>query len=262
VVILAGPVVTRHDGRSDRHRGLPDDESSAGGDATGACRLELCAMRVVTMMEPRTERQARRFLSRLGCRRSLWASTREKLVIGFFVGAALVAVISLTQDASSVFATWKLTDFIPLAALVTLMQWRATVEQNATESYQKNIEGANTKTENTFESVMLLMPNHYRWIGSASADRREFEQAHYVYRALDDLEFMLEKYMLGFASGFTTTRQVMTFKSKCDSAAFLSRAERAIRDAWYSPVTKKVFARLASRLQSSQELDEPNVVIF
>ena len=218
------------------------------------------------MRPPGTEREARRLLRRLGCRRAAWARTRQRWFVLLLLSFAAFAVTSLlVRQRLDTKSPLELGAVVALgAAVFTIIQWRSGLEQKSTESYEKEIEDAAAKSTKSWQAVMRLLPCHYPKLANPEVARPEggrrgqviaesrrkrqlerlFQETAYVYLTLDHLEFALERYELGFVSGYTASREVMTFRSKLDSVRFRERTKECVRAASYSAVVHRVVERL------------------
>jgi hypothetical protein len=65
--------------------------------------------------------------------------------------------------------------------------------------------------------------NHF-WIDSV--DEADFQKSMYVYLGLDNLEYIISRYQLGFVSKHLLRRAVRTFRSRCESASFVELAAK------------------------------------
>lgn len=59
-------------------------------------------------------------------------------------------------------------------------------------------------------------------------DRQEWDRRMYVFMELDNLQYALEKYRLGYSSAYQAMRVVDVFAARCKSEAFLSTAQRLV----------------------------------
>jgi hypothetical protein len=125
--------------------------------------------------------------------------------------------------------------------VLTASQWHASLEQEAMKKYESEIATANKAEEPA--SVRKMMSRLY---AGAQTDG-DFEKIEYVYVELDNLEFALERYRLGFASAYTTSRAVMTFLNRCETPEFRTLAWQQVRLASYTPVVVEAVRRMLLR---------------
>jgi len=59
-------------------------------------------------------------------------------------------------------------------------------------------------------------------------DRQEWSRRMYVFMELDNLQYALEKYRLGYSSAYQAMRIVDVFAARCKSEAFLSMAQQLV----------------------------------
>jgi hypothetical protein len=79
------------------------------------------------------------------------------------------------------------------------------------------------------------MLNHL-WVGN---DESSFRKSMYVYIELDNLEYLIEKYHLGFLRNTTALRGLLTFKTRCCSAEFRNLALKLAHTGGYNADTKE-----------------------
>lgn len=194
----------------------------------------------VRLIHPTSEFDAQNFLETCGCvRTSIPTVTRRLPVLAFLVLAAVV--VSAAWWAGPTLAERKLqldvgNLVIALGLVMAAIQWRASLEQQAMEKYEREIAAGN-ETADESEGIHEMMAHHYPPLsGEAKPD---YARARYVYLQLDNLEYALERYMEGLASAYTTARAVMTFENRCVSPEFRLRARSQVRAASYSPIVIK-----------------------
>lgn len=191
------------------------------------------------MRHPANERQAARFLRRLGCRQHRWASFRKQflLVLSVSAGAWLVlSLFPLTRGGKPDFGS-----AIALGtAIFALMQWRTAAQDRAIDAYAEKTVSLNQQIADWPVAMHAVLSNHF-----PSADTDAFRQTLYCYEALDHLEFALERYENGNAAAYTAAQEVMTFRSKLQSFEFRAKAQFCVKAASYSPIVRRIVARMS-----------------
>jgi hypothetical protein len=200
------------------------------------------------MRHPANEREAIRFLRRLGCRRSRWASFRQQ-----FLGVLIVAVVIWALAMKQLADPREVGSAVAVAtAIFALMQWRAAAQEKAVDAYDARTAALNDKIAGWNTPVSNLVDKHF-----PSADYDHYRQTLYCYIALDNLEFALERYENGSASAYTAAQEVLTFGSKLRSDGFRERSQFCIDAASYSPIVQRVYRRLTNRIIAARTAPPP-----
>jgi hypothetical protein len=76
------------------------------------------------------------------------------------------------------------------------------------------------------------------WTGSAALEK--YEQDMYVFTELDNLEYALEKYRLGYMTLNHANRALRTFRSRCLSPLFRESVLACVRTSGYAPHAEEV----------------------
>lgn len=92
-----------------------------------------------------------------------------------------------------------------------------------------------------WEDARGLVP-HF-WGSSKEAD---FQKAMYVYLELDNLEYILYRYQLGFVTKALLRRAIRTFCSRCQSPEFLALAQLLVKGAGYHAQTGQLVTMVAA----------------
>lgn len=139
----------------------------------------------------------------------------------------------------------------PSAALVVfcfgLYQWRYIRTEISMDKFYERLDRANQKVD-SFQAARTLVTHLYS-VSTVTAvkenaplpdyvlDREEYEKDRYVYTELDNLEYVIEKYSIGFMSTQNAYRGVQCFSSRCFSIDFSKRALRLVKLAGYNDNT-------------------------
>jgi hypothetical protein len=74
---------------------------------------------------------------------------------------------------------------------------------------------------------------------------REYQLAMYVYRELDNFEYAIEKYRIGFMEPETAHRCLRTFRARCaESDDFRILAKKCVYTPAYVPKTQEIVDRV------------------
>lgn len=146
--------------------------------------------------------------------------------------------------------TQNLTNTIPIAdatmALIALgalivgyEQWRAARHESAMEKYYDRLDIPNRRRESAAESVRKVMRH-------TSPDLKHEDQnlLMYVCLELDNLEYVVEKYKVGYIKHEQACRGLRTFQQRCLSPEFRRLAKKRVRDRDYHPSTIKVVKKV------------------
>lgn len=103
-----------------------------------------------------------------------------------------------------------------------------------------------------YDRLSLVNERYYAWLHAralvdhfwAGTDEPAFQRAMYVYVELDNLEYMITRYQLGYVPDALLRRAARTFKSRCQSAGFAGLAAELVSGAGYQEVTGDVVSFL------------------
>lgn len=191
------------------------------------------------LTHPKTEYESQQMLHDLGCSppaatvaaRGLLPVTLIVVSVAVIVGVVCLKPFlerhGLQLDVGSL--------FIAISLIAAVVQWRAAIDHQSMEKYEKEISAGNTLAEDV--NVCRMMSHLYPKLAREQVPN--YDRCRYVYLHLDNLEYALERYMSGLSSAYVTARGVMTFESKCVSEEFCERAKMQLRVASYSPVVHR-----------------------
>ncbi len=195
-------------------------------------------------------------LRRIGCRRRLWARTRTAWLGGSIIALLLfITALARYRGPTDKFEFGATVTFA--VGLFAIIQWRAALQQKAAEDYQAGIQGTSKDKSEQWYALQTLLTKHYAVPGGGritergDSDKLTFQQTAYVYQALDNLEFALEKYELGFTPAYNAMREVLTFHSKCECEPFAARAEFCLAAAYYSPLVRRAYTAIMRDVHAS-----------
>jgi hypothetical protein len=101
--------------------------------------------------------------------------------------------------------------------------------------------------ENRLESVLTVAS-----VRQSLVEMKETEYGMYFFSEADNLEYVIEKYKLGYIDKEHAARAADTFRDRCRHAKFRDLIEKHIDDCGYQEETKSV----ARRLKEIGEADE------
>ena len=200
-------------------------------------------MPVSTYKNARKELEAYGFIQRFGVRRlpyiyvgSVLCTTLAVLILFPNSGPMATAVV-----AAGVF-------------LLGFQQWRAARYEVSLDKYYDRLEKADERLEKWPHARKMLA--HF-WQGSP--DDISFQKLNYVYVELDNLEYVIEKYKLGYISAEQALRGLHTFRSRCLSDEFREIASTCIDSLEYigyyettAQVVRRVCASIDTTSMASQ----------
>jgi hypothetical protein len=173
-----------------------------------------------------------------------WASQRGRFGI-FVVVLALCALTSLSYQ------WWLLAPGRPSslpngAQLATAL---ITAAIGFFAYYQWTDSRRESSLEKFYERLHLVNERYYDWkdvrqlvghLWGASSEESEFHKRMYVYLELDNLEYMIFRYQLGFVRKPLFRRAVRTFSSRCESVRFSELVIELVNGAGYDAKTVEV----------------------
>jgi hypothetical protein len=140
------------------------------------------------------------------------------------------------------------------AVILGYQQWNAARNEVSLDKFYERLEVTNQRLDEWDAARSLAGP----WPRARSAQSRsEIEFYHcamYTYRELDNLEYAIAKYKLGFMSSEHALRSLRTFKARCiSSPEFRELALECVGTNWgYDPVTIKVVKKVCSEFDAPQ----------
>lgn len=138
------------------------------------------------------------------------------------------------------------------ALILGYQQWRAARNEQSLEKFYERLELTNQKFESWPGARELL--GKYPIIEGSENESEEvlFQRAMYTFRELDNLEYAMAKYKLGYMSSEYALRSLKIFQHRCDSPAFRELALRCCTtDTAYQSETVKVVKKICSTTFSS-----------
>ncbi len=121
------------------------------------------------------------------------------------------------------------------AGFFAYYQWTDSRRESSLEKFYDRLNLVNERFY-AWKDARQLVPHFW----GASAEDGDFHQMMYVYLELDNLEYMIFRYQLGFVRKPLFRRAVRTFGSRCQSKAFCDLAVELVNGAGYDTKTVEV----------------------
>jgi len=173
-----------------------------------------------------------------------WVSQRGRFYIFF-------ALLAATSIGSLFYQRWLLQPGtptgLPNGAQIATAMFAAIVGIFA--YYQWIDSRRESSLEKFYERLNLVNSRYYEWeharqlvahFWGESATDENFQKCMYVYLELDNIEYMIYRYQLGFVRKPLFRRAVRTFSSRCESKAFGQLARELVNGAGYDAKTVEV----------------------
>ena len=127
------------------------------------------------------------------------------------------------------------------AFILAYQQWDEAKNETSIDKYYERLDLTNSRL-NDWSAARAMLPDFWK-----AQDRESFEKTMYVYLELDNLEYAIEKYRLGYMSATVAYRSLETFKSRAESPEFRKLAlEYVVKSSGYQNITEKVVANICS----------------
>ena len=196
----------------------------------------------------------RRFLF---MRRVLFDSVVWVLVLAFLWGLWWMHT-EHGDHAPDDYATAVVTIF---AFVLGYYQWRSARYEKAMEDFYSRLNLANRKRESVaLISKLLGHPwdlkgaNEY---SEAPCGHDDHQWSMYVYAELDNLEYVVEKYNLGYMQARHALRGLRTFYQRCARPAFRHRALKCARCMAYNDTTIRVVRKVCQDIEDRRKTPRP-----
>jgi hypothetical protein len=133
------------------------------------------------------------------------------------------------------------------AFILGYQQWREARNEISMDRYYDRLELADRRLD-SWPSARALV-NH---LWPTVTDQASYECSMYVYVEIDNLEYVIEKYKLGYMSASLALRGLRAFQSRCVSSQFRKLALQYVQGAGYDSTTMEVVKRVC------RDFDVPN----
>ena len=191
-------------------------------------------------------------LKRYGLERTWIVRNKAWIFVGFisFVAVATGLIFQFLGNADGANVAMMI---ITLGAFIlAYQQWDEAKNETSIDKYYERLDLTNSRL-NDWHAARAMFPNFWR-----GEDRESFEKAMYVYLELDNLEYAIEKYRLGYMSAAVAYRSLETFKSRAESREFRELAlEYVVKSSGYQDITEKVVSNICSIVWDKTSIYSP-----
>lgn len=159
------------------------------------------------------------------------------------------------------------------AFFIGLYQWSTQRKEISLDKFYERLDRANKHVDN-WPSARHLVQSLYPNIDDPIPDIKQnepkinvqefnYQTARYVYTEIDNLEYVIEKYCLGFMSVRTTYRGIICFISRCQDIEFINLAIKLAEKAGYNATTEDILKNIRNEIhgeqphQKGQDSDSP-----
>jgi hypothetical protein len=202
-------------------------------------------------------RQDKNELEHVGFQRNLRARHGTLLLV-LSVGLAIVAIVTLckldvfTVD-TAVQASVATTALFAL--LIGLPQWRAARDEISLDKIYEKLEEMNKLLDEWREVRDFAGP---RPILNGQGEQGSYRRRMYVYRELDNFEYAVEKYRIGFMEPQTAHRSLRTFQARCkESDEFCGLALEYVNTTGYSRETRQIVQKVVQDTVENASASRP-----
>ena len=143
--------------------------------------------------------------------------------------------------------------FALLAAIVGYRQWQASRQETSLDRFYDRLKLTNDRLNEWAAARMML--NGQTIIAKDEEEspeaKQEWRRMMYVFIELDNLEYAIEKYRIGYMRPELARRALRTFRLRCTNEDFRTRARDRVRntaDLEYTTTTRDVVERVCELL--------------
>lgn len=195
----------------------------------------------------------KREVERFGFRRTFSVRHGAWIFIGGVTAVALVAGILAQKLLFQLSGPETVTAIVAVSAFILgYQQWSAARNEIALDKYYERLEITNQRLDK-WPAARLLAGTWPAADNSQHFKEEElFHRTMYVYRELDNLEYAVVKYRLGYMSSETALRCLRTFRVRCQSSEFRDITLKCISvNEGYEPATIEVVKAACSNIPVS-----------
>lgn len=115
------------------------------------------------------------------------------------------------------------------AVLLAYHQWKHLRNEVSIAGSLERLDIVNSyfRNSNSHDTIKHFFGDEPTW-DDGIEDRQEWDRRMYVFMELDNLQYALEKYRLGYSSAYQAMRVVDVFAARCKSEAFLSTTKQLV----------------------------------
>jgi hypothetical protein len=133
------------------------------------------------------------------------------------------------------------------ALYLGFQQWRASRREISLDKFYERLLATNQKLKDWPAARPFAGPWNVDGNADAAEENCHFQRKMYIYLELDNLEYSLAKYRIGYMTSEDAYRGLMTFCQRCcASPEFREGAEKAVENIAYDSYTCEVVAKVSS----------------
>jgi hypothetical protein len=199
--------------------------------------------------------RAKREIERFGFQRTFSVRHGAWIFVGGVIAVALVAGILVQELPFQLSGPETVTAIVAVSAFILgYQQWNAARNEIALDKYYERLEITNQRLDE-WRAARSLAGTWPIAEGSQHLKEEElFQRTMYVYRELDNLEYAVVKYRLGYMSAETALRCLRTFRARCQSLEFRDITLKCISvNEGYEHATIEVVKEVCRNIPASDE---------
>lgn len=220
---------------------------------------------LLTKLHLKSDRKRREVLTKFGFSPCVPQRLESIIVSVLAPFAALSLAVWVWLQRSSLDIPGSANAATALAALGAFFfgyrQWRSSRYEKSMEDFYSRLNLANQRRENT-ELVCRLLRHTWELKGVREAppslcECDDHQWSMYVYAELDNLEYVVEKYNLGYMQPRHALRGLRTFYERCLRQCFRDRAWRCVRFYAYNDSTIQVVEKVCQHIEERRTQPRP-----
>lgn len=198
-------------------------------------------MSVAARVPRHSPRERRRDLKFYGFPRSRWVRYASHIAVASIIITSLASGVAAQLSERGISGPQAATAVATLGALgFAYKQWRAAREEISLDKFYDRLDRANRILNDCKDARELMNPDWLREDYSPS-----YEHSMYIFMELDNLEYAIEKYSLGYMNSANAYRALSTFMSRCNKPSkFKDLVLDCAKNFGYNQVTVDVVERV------------------
>jgi hypothetical protein len=182
-----------------------------------------------------------------GIRRSHFARYRGWLVLAGTAITAIGMIFYWPQSSGGPNGAQVATAFITAVALaLAYQQWRAARNEISLDRYYDRLEIANRRLD-AWPAARYMVAHFWQ----TDKDDDTYHRSMYVFTELDNLEYVIEKYKVGFIKEEQLLRGLRCFRSRSVSVKFRELALVQVHGSGYQETTQEVVSHICRESKQS-----------
>ncbi len=137
-----------------------------------------------------------------------------------------------------------------ISAIVTIgvfvlgyQQWRAARNEISMDKFYDRLDLANRRLD-AWPAARAMVSHLWPLVPEDKQDINAFERVMYIYMELDNLQYVAEKYKLGYMNSEQALQGLRTFQSRCFSSDFRKLALHYVERAGYNSTVREIVKRV------------------